>query len=151
MGTRAATAGLTMALLIVTATGCESDSEDAVRGSGDIVTEVREVSGFSEVHLEGSGDVVVEIGENESLTVEADDNLGTPLEVAEPPPKGSELYAMGNPLDLGLTLAAWGGYTVRLILRNPEDLARVENHPSWTHMYLMMMAAQIGFAVAYLV
>jgi 4-hydroxybenzoate polyprenyltransferase len=60
----------------------------------------------------------------------------------------------GNPwvlTGLGLLLAAWGGYTVRLILRNPADLAEVENHPSWTHMYLMMMAAQVGFAVAYLV
>jgi 4-hydroxybenzoate polyprenyltransferase len=52
---------------------------------------------------------------------------------------------------LGIGLAAWGGYTVRLILENPEDLAKVENHPSWTHMYLMMIAAQVGFAVAYLV
>jgi 4-hydroxybenzoate polyprenyltransferase len=51
---------------------------------------------------------------------------------------------------LGFGLALWGGYTVWLILRNPEDLAKVENHPSWTHMYLMMMAAQVGFAVAYL-
>jgi len=60
----------------------------------------------------------------------------------------------GNPwvlTALGLLLAAWGGYTVRLILRNPAALAEVENHPSWTHMYLMMMAAQVGFAVAYLV
>ena len=88
MGTRAATAGLTMALLIVTATGCESDSDDAVRGSGDIVTEVREVSDFSEVHLEGSGDVVVEMGENESLTVEADDNL---LELITTSVRGSRL------------------------------------------------------------
>jgi len=52
---------------------------------------------------------------------------------------------------LGLGLSAWGCYTCYLILRDPEDLARTENHPSWTHMYLMMMAAQIGFAVAYLV
>ena len=52
---------------------------------------------------------------------------------------------------LGLGLAVWGCYTVYLILRDPEDLAKVENHPSWTHMYLMMMAAQVGFAVAYLV
>lgn len=52
---------------------------------------------------------------------------------------------------LGLALAAWGGYTVWLILRDPEALATVENHPSWTHMYLMMMTAQIGFAVAYLI
>jgi 4-hydroxybenzoate polyprenyltransferase len=50
---------------------------------------------------------------------------------------------------LGLGLAAWGGYTVRLLSKNPEELSTTENHPSWTHMYLMMMAAQVGFAVAY--
>ena len=42
-------------------------------------------------------------------------------------------------------------YTARLLLRNPEELATTENHPAWTHMYLMLMAAQIGFALAYLV
>ena len=51
---------------------------------------------------------------------------------------------------LGFGLALWGLYTVRSILKDPQALAEVENHPSWTHMYLMMMAAQIGFAVAYL-
>jgi 4-hydroxybenzoate polyprenyltransferase len=50
---------------------------------------------------------------------------------------------------LGLSLAAWGGWAVRLLLKNPEDLARTENHPAWTHMYLMLMAAQVGFALAY--
>jgi 4-hydroxybenzoate polyprenyltransferase len=52
---------------------------------------------------------------------------------------------------LGIVLALWGAYTVWLIVRNPEELTATENHPSWRHMYLMMMAAQIGFAVAYLV
>ena len=52
---------------------------------------------------------------------------------------------------LGLGLAAWGGYTLTLILKDPDALANVENHPSWTHMYLMMMVAQIGFVAAYLV
>ncbi len=52
---------------------------------------------------------------------------------------------------LGLSLAAWGAYTVRLLSRNPDELSSTENHPSWQHMYLMMMAAQIGFAAAYLV
>jgi hypothetical protein len=40
-------------------------------------------------------------------------------------------------------------YTVYLLVRKPEELASTENHPSWTHMYRMMMVAQIGFALAY--
>jgi hypothetical protein len=32
--------------------------------------------------------------------------LGEPLEVSDPPPRGAPLFAMGNPLDLGLTIAA---------------------------------------------
>ena len=51
---------------------------------------------------------------------------------------------------LGLLLAAWGSYAARLLLRDPDELASTENHPAWTHMYLLMMAAQIGFALAYL-
>lgn len=60
----------------------------------------------------------------------------------------------GNPTFialLGIVLALWGAYTVWLIVRNPDELTSTENHPSWRHMYLMMMAAQIGFAAAYLV
>jgi 4-hydroxybenzoate polyprenyltransferase len=52
---------------------------------------------------------------------------------------------------LGIFLALWGAYTLWLIVRNPDELTATENHPSWRHMYLMMMAAQIGFAVAYVV
>ena len=51
---------------------------------------------------------------------------------------------------LGFVLALWGVYTVRLILADPQSLAESENHPSWTHMYLMMMTAQVGFALSYL-
>jgi 4-hydroxybenzoate polyprenyltransferase len=50
----------------------------------------------------------------------------------------------------GFGLAAWGAYTARLLLRKPEELASTENHPAWTHMYLLLMAAQVAFAVAYL-
>jgi geranylgeranylglycerol-phosphate geranylgeranyltransferase len=52
---------------------------------------------------------------------------------------------------LGFLLALWGGYTLWLIVRNPDELTATENHPSWRHMYLMMMAAQVGFAIAYVV
>ena len=69
------------------------------------------------------------------------------------PARGSGPLLTGDPVlltILGTILAGWGAWTARLILRDPDSLARRENHPSWTHMYLMMMAAQIGFAVAYL-
>ncbi len=68
-------------------------------------------------------------------------------------PSGERLLT-GNPvlLDaLGAALVVWGAWTVYLLLRSPEDLAANRNHPAWTHMYAMMMAAQVGLAVAYLV
>jgi 4-hydroxybenzoate polyprenyltransferase len=58
----------------------------------------------------------------------------------------------GNPILLsllGALLAAWGIYTVYLLVRDPASLAETENHPSWRHMYLMMMAAQVGVGLAY--
>jgi 4-hydroxybenzoate polyprenyltransferase len=63
-------------------------------------------------------------------------------------------YLTGDPWVLyGLTalLTCWGAYVAYLMLRRPDDLARTENHPSWTHMYVMMFVAQIGFALAYVV
>ena len=50
---------------------------------------------------------------------------------------------------LGVGLAAWGAWAARLLLKNPDELASTENHPAWTHMYLLLMAAQAGFALAY--
>jgi 4-hydroxybenzoate polyprenyltransferase len=58
----------------------------------------------------------------------------------------------GNPtllLVLAAVLIVYGTYTVYLLVRRPEELAKTENHPSWTHMYRMMMVAQVGFALAY--
>ncbi|WP_372369390.1 UbiA family prenyltransferase [Candidatus Uabimicrobium sp. HlEnr_7] len=49
---------------------------------------------------------------------------------------------------LGISLCLWGSYVVYLILRDPHSLTTTENHPSWQHMYLMMIYAQtiLGFA-----
>jgi len=63
-------------------------------------------------------------------------------------------WLSGDPrllLALTAVLSAWGAYVVWLMLRRPDELARTENHPSWTHMYVMMFVAQIGFALAYVV
>lgn len=48
-------------------------------------------------------------------------------------------------------LVLWGMYTVYLILKDPQALSEGENHPSWKHMYFMMMTFQVGLTVAYLV
>jgi len=77
-----------------------------------------------------------------------------PLGTILPDPIEGGPILTGDPLllsILGLLLAGWGAYTAWLITRAPDALAASENHPSWTHMYLMMMVAQIGFAAAYLV
>lgn len=63
-------------LLLLFVTACD-DVLDAggVRGSGDVITESREVSGFSEIAVLGSGVVVVEVDGTESLTIEAENNI----------------------------------------------------------------------------
>ena len=78
-----------------------------------------------------------------------------PIGVRIPDPQNPELMILtGNSAmltGLGVLLTAWGLYTVALILKDPEELTRSENHPSWKHMYMMMMFAQVGLAAAYLV
>ncbi len=73
--------------------------------------------------------------------------LPDPQNPAHPILTGNAPFLVG----LSVLLTLWGSYTVYLLLRDPDSLAKVENHPSWTHMYLMMMAAQVGFALAYVV
>jgi hypothetical protein len=54
---------------------CVSCSLVGVEGSGNVVTESREVSGFDEVVLSGSGRVDIDVTGEESLTIEAEDNI----------------------------------------------------------------------------
>jgi len=75
-----------------------------------------------------------------------------PLFAWLPGPAGTRALLTGNRAlltALGIVLALWGVYAARLLVRNPDELARTENHPAWTQMYLLMMAAQVGFALAY--
>ena len=60
-----------------------------IRGSGHVITEKREVSGFDAVSLSGIGDVTLTQGENESLEIETEDNIISHI-VTEV--KGSTLY-----------------------------------------------------------
>jgi hypothetical protein len=62
-----------------------------VGGSGNVISEDRNVSGFSKISLSGSGKLYIEQGNEESLTVKAEDNL-IPLIKTE---------VSGNTLSLG--------------------------------------------------
>jgi hypothetical protein len=46
-----------------------------VRGSGSVETEEREISGIDEIDFSGMGNLIITQGEEESLVVEADDNV----------------------------------------------------------------------------
>jgi hypothetical protein len=48
---------------------------DVVRGSGNVVSEERPVSGIDLVSLATEGDMTIQVGDEEKLTVEAEDNL----------------------------------------------------------------------------
>jgi 4-hydroxybenzoate polyprenyltransferase len=76
--------------------------------------------------------------------------LGT---VIRDPQNPSHAILTGNPYllsALGVLFMIWGAYTVYLLVRDPASLTQTENHPSWKHMYMMMMAAQIGLGLAYI-
>jgi hypothetical protein len=61
--------------VMVFTSACGVIIPSSIKGSGDIITESRDVSGFDKVTLAGFGDVTIEIGDQESLTVTTDDNI----------------------------------------------------------------------------
>ena len=68
---------LIMAFLSILFLSCTTQSPlpQTVEGSGQVVSETRQVSGFSGIDLQSAGEVMVAIGSSESVVVEADDNL----------------------------------------------------------------------------
>lgn len=64
--------GLLLLGALLTATAC---SAFVTRGSGNLVTETRQVSNFDRIELSGSGEVIVTQGGSETLSIETDDNV----------------------------------------------------------------------------
>ena len=77
-----------ISILAVTIVSCRGL---IVRGSGNVASEDRDVSGFNKVSISGSGNLHIEQGDEESLTIEAEDNI-LPLITAK---------VSGNTLKLG--------------------------------------------------
>lgn len=63
---------LCLILVGVSLTACQFT---VIRGSGNLVTESREVSDFDKVRLDGAGRLFITQGEEESLEIEAEDNI----------------------------------------------------------------------------
>lgn len=78
------TVGLLAVVVLLSACGFQ-----IIRGSGDLVTEARNVSNFDRVSLSGSGEVIVTQSGTESLTVETDDNI---IEYVTTKVRGGTLY-----------------------------------------------------------
>ena len=69
----AAIVGLAVTLAV---SGCSwSESGEALKGSGTVVTESRAVAGFTGVDLSGVGILRITQGATETLTIQTDDNL----------------------------------------------------------------------------
>ncbi|MBN2245900.1 MAG: DUF2807 domain-containing protein [Candidatus Aminicenantes bacterium] len=70
--------GLAAALVFLVscmmASECYFDFEK-IRGSGEVVTEERDVSGITGVKVSNQGDLKIELGDREKLVIEAEDNL----------------------------------------------------------------------------
>ncbi|OGO60233.1 MAG: hypothetical protein A2032_01625 [Chloroflexi bacterium RBG_19FT_COMBO_49_13] len=69
---------LMVCVAVLTVSGCNSF---VTRGSGDLITETRQVSNFDRVELSGVGEVVITQDGSESLSIETDDNLMKYIEV----------------------------------------------------------------------
>jgi putative autotransporter adhesin-like protein len=68
-------------LFFIPSLACRSSATGPVKGSGNIITQTVDVSGFDQVTLEGFGDVYLEQGQTESLSVQTDDNLFSLLDI----------------------------------------------------------------------
>jgi hypothetical protein len=63
---------------MVFAPACDNDTNglsDFIVGSGNVVTEARQVSGFNGIAVSGAGEVIVDRTGSESLTITTDDNI----------------------------------------------------------------------------
>lgn len=62
---------------------------ETLRGSGDVITETRQVAGFDRISLSGIGELTLTLGDQESLEVEAEDNF---MEYIQTEVRGSTLH-----------------------------------------------------------
>ncbi|HEY70462.1 MAG TPA: DUF2807 domain-containing protein [Anaerolineae bacterium] len=119
---------LSLLVLVVTAlslAGCGfvlnlPSLEPRIEGSGNIISEVREVSGFTRIVLSGAGDLTITQGDGHALTVRTDDNLMDYVKTE----------VLGDTLVLGFTdearsknLRPTQGWNYEITIEELEDIA----------------------------
>jgi hypothetical protein len=84
-------------LLILGMFGLSACGLNVVRGSGNVVSESRQVSNFDSIAFSGSGDVIITQGDAEGIKIEAEDNL---IPYIRTEVRGKTLHIYFDPRDL---------------------------------------------------
>jgi len=69
---------LSISLMIIGSlllSACAITGINVTRGSGELTTQTRNVSGFERVQVDGAGELIISQGEEESLEIRAEDNI----------------------------------------------------------------------------
>lgn len=66
---------ISLAAITMLLSGCMVNVQDSIKGSGNVVKQSRDVSEFNQIKVGSGIDVFLTQGDNQSLEVEADDNL----------------------------------------------------------------------------
>jgi Putative auto-transporter adhesin, head GIN domain len=103
-------------LLFLPSLACGSFTTNSVIGSGEIVTQTIDVSGFQRVTLQGFGDVFIEQGQTQSLSVQTDENILPLLDIHV---RGSELI-LGT--KNGVAVNPSKGITYMLTVQDLDDI-----------------------------
>jgi hypothetical protein len=90
-----------------------------ITGSGNILTETRQVSGFDEVSFASVGELTITQGERESLTIEAEENL---LRYLTSQVRGGRLYLEMQDEGRLVSLIPTRGVKYTLTVKNLKDL-----------------------------
>jgi hypothetical protein len=65
----------TLLILSALLSACQIPFFNLQRGTGDIITETRDVAGFNKIRLDGAGRLLIKQGAAESLVIEAEENV----------------------------------------------------------------------------
>ncbi|MEN8172892.1 MAG: head GIN domain-containing protein [Chloroflexota bacterium] len=90
-----------LCMIFISACGSLADNEKTIQPSGNLITEERDLSGFDQINLIGVGEVIITQGQEESLSIRADENFMPFVEVDV---KGSVLTLGLDTSDEGVTI-----------------------------------------------